>query len=269
MEEVEGGAGVSKRDTGSVEAGRGRSIGRRQGNYGFDAPYAPIGLATGAVICLGIAALSFKIPPDRPLLLNLVAGVALALSALSYVWTTRRGKFTVWAELLDSLALKGDERLLDVGCGRGAVLMLAAERLPRGRAVGVDLWSKTDQSGNSERATLRNAELEGVRDRVELHTGDMRRLPFPDESFDVVTSSLAIHNIGRAQGRRQALSEMLRVLKKGGTLMIADIRHAAAYQRYISAQLGAKVDRRRLGWRFWYGGPHAATSLVRAKRPRT
>lgn len=89
------------------------------------------------------------------------------------------------------LALRGDEHLLDVGCGRGVVLMLAAERLPVGRAVGLDLWLTTDQSGNSEQATWRNADLEGIGARIELHTGDMRRLPFPDASFDVVTSSLA------------------------------------------------------------------------------
>ena len=152
---------------------------------------------------------------------------------LSFLWTTRRGKFVVWDALLASLALRGDERLLDVGCGRGMVLLLAAQRLQSGRAVGVDLWSTTDQSGNSEQTTLRNAELEGVRDRIELHTADMRRLPFADASFDVITSSLAIHNIRDAQGREQALAEMLRVLKANGTILIADILHTDRYFRYF------------------------------------
>ncbi len=72
---------------------------------------------------------------------------------------------------------------------------MAAQRLPRGRAVGVDVWSTKDQSGNAEQVTRQNAELEGVADRVELHTADMRKLPFDDGSFDVVVSSLAIHNV--------------------------------------------------------------------------
>src|SRR5262245_65623978 len=103
-----------------------------------------------------------------------------------FVYATRAGKFAVWAELLDRLELKGDERLLDIGCGRGAVLLMAAQCLPRGRAVGVDVWSSTDQSGNAEEVTRQNAALEGVAECVELHTADMRQLPFDDDSFDVV-----------------------------------------------------------------------------------
>lgn len=96
----------------------------------------------------------------------------------------------------------------------------------------------------------------------------MRRLPFPDASFDVVTSSLAIHNIPEARGREQALSEILRVLKKDGTALIADFRHTIEYARYVSAQGGASVERHRLDWRFWYGGPQAATTLVKIWAPR-
>ena len=49
-----------------------------------------------------------------------------------YLDATRRGKFVVWAQLLDTLGLRGDERILDLGCGRGAVLLMAAERLTTG-----------------------------------------------------------------------------------------------------------------------------------------
>src|SRR5207249_4073043 len=83
------------------------------------------------------------------------------------------GKFAVWAELLRGLGLRGDERLLDMGCGRGAVLLMAAQLLPAGRAVGVDLWKTADQSGNAPEVAEANARREGVADRVELRTGDM------------------------------------------------------------------------------------------------
>ena len=159
----------------------------------------------------------------------------------------------VWAELLDGLSLRGDERILDLGCGRGAVLLMAAQHLTTGRAVGVDLWRRVDQSGNSAEATRRNAIAEGVADRVELHTGDMTALPFEDNSFDVVVSSLAIHNISGRAGREKAISEAVRVLRPGGRLLIADVRATRQYQAQL-AKLGMNdVARRGLGWRFLAG----------------
>ena len=128
--------------------------------------HIPFGLAIAAVLAGYGTVILFARSWPWLAGLSLAIAVVFVLSAASFVWTTRRGKFIVWDELLDTLALRGDERLLDVGCGRGMVLILAAKRLPAGRLVGVDLWSAADQSGNREQATLRNAELEGVRDRM-------------------------------------------------------------------------------------------------------
>jgi ubiquinone/menaquinone biosynthesis C-methylase UbiE len=187
-------------------------------------------------------------------------------NAASFLYTTRRGKFQVWDDILDDLQLAGDERVLDMGCGRGAVLTAVASRLQGGRVTGIDLWSTHDQSGNSRDAALRNASLEGVADRIEIETGDMRALPFADASFDVVVSSLAIHNIRANRDRAQAVAEAWRVLKPGGRLAIADIRATGLYARTLRT-LGAMALRRRtLGWRFWYGNPIAATNLVTASK---
>ena len=154
-----------------------------------------------------------------------------------------------------------------MGCGRGAVLLMAAQRLTTGRAEGVDLWRSVDQSGNSLEATRRNVIAEGVADRVELHTGDMTALPFEDNSFDVVVSSLAIHNISGSAGREKAITEAARVLRPGGRLMIADIRATRQHEGQL-AKLGmSEVAHRRLGWRFWWGGPWGATCLVTATKP--
>jgi arsenite methyltransferase len=200
-----------------------------------------------------------------PLALPMALYAAFFLgNAFSFLYTTRRGKFLVWQRILDQLQLRGDERVLDMGCGRGAVLVAVAKRLNGGRVTGVDLWSTHDQSGNSREVTLRNAALEGVRDRIEIATADMRALPFPDAAFDVVVSSLAIHNIASNAGRVKAIAEAWRVLKPDGRLAIADIRATARYAAALR-ELGAPaVRRRRLGWRFWYGNPMAATSLVTA-----
>src|SRR5205085_10830956 len=150
----------------------------------------------------------------------------------AYLYASLRGKVVVWADVLDRLDLRGGERILDLGCRRGAVLLLAAQHLPTGRAVGVDLWRRVDQSGNSPDATRRNALAEGVADRVELHTADMTALPFGDDSFDVVVSSLAIHNIPGRAGREKAVSEAVRVLRPGGRLLIADVRGTRPHQAH-------------------------------------
>ena len=233
---------------------------RRRGSYGIDAPYWVAIFAVAIAVNIGNAVISGRVWAFLPV-------VFLLACAGSCFYTTLRGKFVVWAGLLDQLGLRGDERILDLGCGRGAVLLLAAQRLTTGRAVGVDLWRKRDQSGNAADATRRNAVAEGVADRVELHTADMTALPLDDDSFDLVVSSLAIHNISGRAGRDKALAEAVRVLRPGGRLLIADIWATRHYQARLVTLGMSDVARRRLGWRFWWGGPWAPTRLVTATKP--
>jgi len=172
----------------------------------------------------------------------------------------------VWDRVLDELRLRGDETVLDLGCGRGAVLLAAAKRLPRGRAIGVDLW-RADQTDNSQEATLANATLESVADRVEVRTADMTALPLASESVDIIVSSLAIHNIATPAGRRQALDEAVRVLRPGGRLAIADLWETRQHADHLRELGWRNIKRRNLGWRMWYGGPWFSTRLVTATKP--
>jgi ubiquinone/menaquinone biosynthesis C-methylase UbiE len=168
---------------------------------------------------------------------------------------------------LKSLGLKGDERIADLGCGRGAVLTMAAEAVPRGRVVGVDLWRSVDQSGNQESVTLANAAAEGVADLIELFTADLRELPCcrPTE-FDVVVSSLAIHNIKDTAQRARALREADACGKPGGRVLIIDISKGSEYADLLR-QWGYAVVHRPGGWRMWFGGPWVAASTVDAIKP--
>jgi ubiquinone/menaquinone biosynthesis C-methylase UbiE len=146
------------------------------------------------------------------------------------------------------------------------VLTAVARRLTAGRVTGVDIWNTRDQSGNARDVTLRNASLEGVADRVRVDNGDMRALPYSDATFDLVVSSLAIHNIPSAAARQKAIVEAFRVLKPGGRMVIADIRATAMYADTLRSLQARQVERHRLGWRFWWGNPIAATTLVTASK---
>jgi arsenite methyltransferase len=192
--------------------------------------------------------------------------VAVPAMAASYFYSTGPGKLSVWKELLDGLDLHGDEHVLDIGCGRGAVLISAAHRLPRGRATGADIWRLRDQTGNSRAAAERNAMVEGVSDRVEFAEADARDLPFPPGSFDVVFSNLALSNIRGGEERARALREAVRVLRPGGQMRVVD----EGADRYAPILRGAgcvDVEVRRLGWRTWSGLPGHHFTLVSARRP--
>jgi ubiquinone/menaquinone biosynthesis C-methylase UbiE len=243
-------------------------LAQRRGSYGVDAPYVPLILVGFGAIGLVLGILNIIVWRSNPwAIVGFAYATFFLLSAASYLYSTRAGKFRVWATILTDLRLRGDERALDLGCGRGAVLLTIAQLLPQGKATGVDIWQARDQSGNNLAATESNARAEGVADRVELLTADMRELPFPDASFDLIVSSLAIHNIPAKDGRVQAIAEAARVLTPGGRLRIADFRHVDAYATQLRALGWRDVTKRNLGWRFWYGGPWAAVYLLSATKP--
>ena len=156
-------------------------------------------------------------------------------------------------QLLDGLQLQGDETVLDVGCGRGLLLIGAAKRLPRGRVLGIDLWSQEDLGDNRKDATLTNARAEGVAERIEVVDGDMRKLPFADASIDAVVANLSIHNIYSRDGRREAIDEIVRVLKPGGKVALMDFEHVKEYAEDL--QTAGMQDVGVSGRSFWIYPP--------------
>jgi arsenite methyltransferase len=123
--------------------------------------------------------------------------------------------------------------------GRGLMVIGAAKRLvagQHGHAVGIDMWRAEDQSANTPAAAQQNARIEGVADRVRIDTGDARALPYADGIFDVVLSHWVVHNLEPAADRLKALDEMLRVLRPGGVLALADIACFAQYREHLRAR---------------------------------
>jgi arsenite methyltransferase len=223
---------------------------RQKADYGIDAPGVVRNLAVGggASISLGLLlyfALRSRCPSLAVILLNvgLWSGTFCLLTSGAMVWSSKAGKLCARDRLLDSIPWRGDEMVLDVGCGRGLMLIGAAKRLTTGRAIGLDVWQSEDQSGNHPEVTRANARAEGVANRVEVMDGDARRLPFNDDEFDVVLSSLALHNIRAAEERKQAVREISRVLKAGGHVAILDIWRTNEYKRVLRESGMRKVIR--------------------------
>lgn len=223
-------------------------------DYGIDAPPVVRNLIIGGVIGLLIAAAIYSMGGHQQAGLlrslfrtGLFAGTAWIATALHMIYGSRVRKLRLRDQLLDELRLRGDELALDVGCGRGLMLIGVAKRLQqeKGRAMGIDLWQTADQSGNSLATTQRNVEIEGMVERVQLHTGDARKLPFPDGTFNLVVSTWALHNIPSREGRAQAVREIARVLSPGGRLLLVDIQYTRDYVRVLR-EAGIADARRRL-----------------------
>ncbi|MDQ1308559.1 MAG: hypothetical protein QG671_4394 [Actinomycetota bacterium] len=234
-----------------------------RGSYGIDAPYVPILSAVGAVALVVAAILS----SGTSQILYLIGALLLFAQAVIYLRTTLIGKFACWRRVLTELQLDGDESLLDVGCGRGMVLMIAAPLLPTGRLVGVDIWSSHDQSGNSVAAAESNAAANSVADRVRFETADMTDMPFEDESFDVVTASVSIHNIKDPAMRARAIAEIYRVTRPGGRIRIVDLAHADEYRENLASLGAVEPAVAGLGLDGMWGNPFYASKLVSASKP--
>jgi SAM-dependent methyltransferase len=181
----------------------------------------------GAGVIGGLAGLGLLVAaPSLPALFGVIL---VALGVVSAAFALAVGTITSSArrerarrQMIDSIAWRGDERVLDVGCGNGFLLIEAAKHLTNGSATGIDLW-KTNAGEQSPEVARLNAHLEGVADRVEIRNADARAMPFADGTFDVIVSSLMLHHAGGSADRNQVLHEMARVLKPGGTILLYDV----------------------------------------------
>ncbi len=213
---------------------------QKKPNYGLDAPDVVRRLFSIGLVMLLLGMSSKLLEPHyhftRWLTWPLLQGGAMLLiTSAVMIWGSKVGKLRLRDRAIARLNWRGDERVLDVGCGHGLFLLAAAKRLTIGSAIGIDIWQTQDQAGNSPEATMRNASLEGVQNRVQLRNADARELPFENATFDLVLSSWALHNIYDEPGRRRALEEIVRVLKPNGQLLILDIRHIKEYAEALRA----------------------------------
>jgi len=227
------------------------SGGQTKPDYGVDAP----GVIRNLFLAGAAALVLWRVLPSvtlggvtlllSPMFRNTAIG-CFAGGVLMLVYS-KFMKFAHRDKMLEMVKWRGDERVLDVGTGAGLLLIGAAKKLTTGKATGIDVWSLVDLSGNARERTLRNAEIEGVKDKVEVLDGDATAMKFADGTFGVVVSNLVIHNIASREGRDKACGEIARVLKPGGVAVISDFVNTAKYQaEFVKA--GLDISGTRWSW---------------------
>lgn len=224
-------------------------------DYGVDAPNVMRGFFLFGGASFLLAVLSPKLVHLGPVILEMrsflwPAGFLLAEGFLFLLYV-KFGKFRHRDFMLRMHQWRGDEQVLDVGCGRGLLLAGAAKRISAmggvGRVTGIDVWSNVDMGGNSEAATRRNLEIEGVSDRCTLLSEPAQGMGFADGSFDLVVSNLCLHNIYDGPTRREAVRQIARVLRPGGLALISDYKKTGEYAAELRAA-GLEVRRQ---WGSW------------------
>ena len=171
--------------------------------------------------------------------------LASNIAAPLYIYASLKGKHELWDELVAQLPDTAFSRAaLDMGCGRGMVLLKVAEQRKKigagGLAYGIDIFNSNDQTGNSPHATYANVACLGLLDDVVLNAASfVEKLPFADGAFSLVTSSLAFHNVD-SEGRRTAVEELARVCAPGASVILLDLR--GSVQAYMDTLVA-------LGWR--------------------
>lgn len=198
----------------------------------------------------------------------LIATLFYVAMASCFLYTTLIGKQKIWDQQLPQLTLSTDTRALDIGCDHGMVLFKIAHRLPaRGHITGIDIWRQQDQTNNSLATVTQRIHAEGLDQVAAVQTADMRELPFADNQFNAIVSSLAIHNVKPKTGRLQSLREIARVLQPGGQLVIADLGFSCNAYRQELTRLGFHdIQVTSTGVIGWWGGPWMPTLVLRAIR---
>jgi len=208
-------------------------------NYGIDAPdllrFFFVAGAVSSTLTIAAWVLPLLSGILKLILCLLLAAVSFYLLGMGcfMLFYSKVQKLNDRDKMLNLIGWSGDELVLDVGCGRGLMLIGAAKRLTTGKAIGIDIWQQQDQAHNSPNATLANAEIEDVLERVEVKTADMRQLPFPENHFDVIVSNWAVHNLEAEGDRQKTLAEIIRVLKPGGNVILGDIVNQSEYVNYF------------------------------------
>lgn len=219
-------------------------------DYGIDNPERVRASAMVGLVMIGTGLAQFialreigGIWPEVILSVCLWVGVLLLLVSGVMLWSSISAKSSLASSMIEDMKWTGKEKVLDVGCGRGLLTIMAARKATSGEVLGIDIWSQEQLSENTIEAATENAGTERVLDRVRFQDGDATDLRFGPGCFDKIVSSFCLHAIGSRTERDKAVVNLIKLLRSGGEIAILDILHTREYM-IVFEQQGLKNIRR-------------------------
>jgi len=123
--------------------------------------------------------------------------------------------------LLDYITFNGEGKILDIGCGEGTFIVKMAKKYPNAKFTGIDYWENV--WGYSKESCIKKAKNEGISNRVIFQKASASKLPFKDETYDLIVSNFVFHEVKDEKDKKQLIKEALRVLKMGGSFVFQDM----------------------------------------------
>lgn len=184
--------------------------------------YIPL-LVTVFFVCLIFLSLYFIIPA----ILFLLISIYFIYSYYQFSSSGGNIQTRVWEMTAGYLKWKGNGKIIDVGCGNGALIIKLARKYPEAQLTGIDYWSS--KWGYSQKACENNARIENVAERINFIKASASSLPFEDGYFDAAVSNFVFHEVDDAKDKRDVIKEALRVVKKDGTFAFHDLFRIKKY----------------------------------------
>lgn len=186
-----------------------------------------------ASVAIGILLLLSFIPNTNTiwLIVRIILGIGMAFFGFFFFYMAKARKMlsyeggSVQGKILDNvisyLKWNGDGKVLDIGCGSGAMAIKIAKKYPESRVTGIDYWGAGWDYAKKQ--CEQNAKIEKVYKQIDFQKGDASKLAFPDEMFDAAVSNFVFHEVRTQPDKTTLIKEALRVIKKGGSFSFGDV----------------------------------------------
>ena len=156
-----------------------------------------------------------------PGVLLLICGVYMAVMRKKFSTKGENIQGQVQNLVVEHIEWSGNGKVLDIGCGNGPLSIKIAQKFPSAQITAIDYWGKGWDY--SQKECEANAKAAKIADRITFQHASASKLPFDDDSFDLVVSNLTFHEVNDTPSKLTALQEAMRVLKPGGTFVLQDL----------------------------------------------